>query len=400
MFDRGKDPGTFYKAWWATIKDDIISVFKTIHLGRTHGFSKLNKALVTLLPKKQDANTVLDFRPISLVHSIANPVAKTMSLRLAPLLPTLISPNQSIFIKGRAIHDNFMMVQQLAAFHAANSPTVLLKLDIARAFDTVSWPFLFELMQYLGFGHAWINLVCLPLYSESTMVLVNSRPGDEIYQTTTIVASHKVTPLLQCYLFWSWKSSIVLSTLQHVLVCSPISRAPKEHVAPLYADDTVVFLKPAQQDCETIRELLRLFGETTGLHTNILNSSATPIRCSDQDRDLITQCLHCPIKDFPIPYLGVPLSIWRLKADDLQPLTGKLHNQLSGRRAGFLSKGDKLVLVKSVLAATPIHTMLATDMPKAIKEAIIKCLRSFFWADGRDDNGGNCTVAWSGPQRP
>lgn len=74
-----------------------------------------------------------------------------------------------------------MLVQQVAkSSHAANAPTVLLKLDIARAFDTVSWPFLIELMQYMGFGQIWIDLVCLLLSSASTHILVNSNPGDEI----------------------------------------------------------------------------------------------------------------------------------------------------------------------------------------------------------------------------
>jgi hypothetical protein len=129
-----------------------MSVFKAVRLGRAHGFAKLNRALITLLPKKQDAAYVHDYRPISLVHCVAKLLAKTMSCRLAPVLPTVVSPNQSAFIKGRAIDDNFMLVQQLAkSFHLAKAPTVLLKLDIARAFDTVSWPFIIEVLQHLGF---------------------------------------------------------------------------------------------------------------------------------------------------------------------------------------------------------------------------------------------------------
>jgi hypothetical protein len=168
----------------------------------------------------------------------------------------------------------------------------------------------------------------------------------------------------------------------------------------LYADDTVVFIKPTISDCETFKDLLQLFGVASGLHTNILKSSATPIRCSEEERGIIAQHLLCPVKDFPIPYLGVPLSICKLRVQNLQPLIDNLHNKLSGWRAGLLSKGDRLVLVKSVLAATPIHIMLATDIPKLIKDAIIKCQRTFFWANGRDDGGGSCAVAWKNVCRP
>jgi hypothetical protein len=53
----------------------------------------------------------------------------------------------------------------------------------------------------------------------------------------------------------------------------------------LYTDDTVVFIKLTIADCETIKELLQLFGMATGLHTNILKSSAMPIR-ADHHRAL------------------------------------------------------------------------------------------------------------------
>jgi hypothetical protein len=86
----------------------------TVAACRAHGFEKINNAFVILLPKKQDACEVRDFRPISLVHGVAKLIAKTMSLRLAPILPTLVTPNQSAFIRGRSILDNYMLVQFLA----------------------------------------------------------------------------------------------------------------------------------------------------------------------------------------------------------------------------------------------------------------------------------------------
>jgi hypothetical protein len=44
--------------------------------------------------------------------------------------------------------------------------------------------------------------------------------------------------------------------------------------------------------------------------------------------------------------------------------------------------------------AIPIHAMLATEIPKPISEAIIKCQRNFFWSSGRHDGGGSCAIAW------
>jgi hypothetical protein len=70
----------------------------------------VNGALITLLPKKDGAVELTDFRPISLVHSFAKLLAKILALRLAPKLPQLVDANQSAFVRGRCIHDNFVLV--------------------------------------------------------------------------------------------------------------------------------------------------------------------------------------------------------------------------------------------------------------------------------------------------
>jgi hypothetical protein len=74
----------------------------------------LNSAYVTLLPKKAEALEVKDFRLVSLIHSFAKIVTKILANRLASRLPEIVSANQSAFIKGRCIHDNFILVQQTA----------------------------------------------------------------------------------------------------------------------------------------------------------------------------------------------------------------------------------------------------------------------------------------------
>jgi hypothetical protein len=116
-------------------------------------FRQLNSAFITLLPKKEEAQQPGEFRPISLVHSFAKLVTKILANRLAPHMDKLVTTNQSAFIKGRFIQDNFMMVQQTARFlHAQKQSWILLKLDISKAFDSVSWAFLLEILEHMGFG--------------------------------------------------------------------------------------------------------------------------------------------------------------------------------------------------------------------------------------------------------
>jgi hypothetical protein len=81
-----------------------------------------------------------------------------MANRLSPDLSSLISINQTTFIKRRCIHDNFMCVQQVIKdLHKRKIPSLFMKLDISKAFDSVNWPYLLNIMSYLGFGHRWLN---------------------------------------------------------------------------------------------------------------------------------------------------------------------------------------------------------------------------------------------------
>jgi hypothetical protein len=52
---------------------------------------------------------------------------------------------------------------------------VLLKLDISRSFDSISWGFLFEVLRHLGFGVLFLKWVAI-LNTANTKVVVNGEP--------------------------------------------------------------------------------------------------------------------------------------------------------------------------------------------------------------------------------
>jgi hypothetical protein len=101
-------------------------------VGDERGFSRLNGALITLIQKRQNAKEIGDFRTISLVHSFSKLFSKLIANRLRPRLAKIVSANQSAFIKGRSLHDNSVLVRQVARrINEHKHQGVSLKLDIA-----------------------------------------------------------------------------------------------------------------------------------------------------------------------------------------------------------------------------------------------------------------------------
>ena len=162
----------------------------------SQGFELLNTANIILLPKKRDALRVTDFRPISLIHSIAKIFAKLLANRLAPLPDSLVSKCQSAFIK-RSIHDNFLYVQNIVrAMQKMKLPTLFLKLDIHKAFDTVSWSYLLEVLQALGFGPRWREWVSILFRTMSSRVLLNGQQGPAFSHNRGVRQGDPLSPML------------------------------------------------------------------------------------------------------------------------------------------------------------------------------------------------------------
>ena len=173
--------GLFFRSCWDTISEDLLAAITQLVEMGDGGAPLLNSANIVLIPKKPDAEVVGDFRPISLIHSVSKLLSKMMATRVAPLLSELVSASQSAFIKKRCIHDNFLHVQSiLRELHSDKIPSFFVKLDISKAFDSVNWAYLTELLGVLGFGPRWIRWVCLLLSMASSRVLLNGKPGPRI----------------------------------------------------------------------------------------------------------------------------------------------------------------------------------------------------------------------------
>jgi hypothetical protein len=119
---------------------------------------------------------------------------------------------------------------------------------------------------------------------------------------------------------------------------SPRSRGIK---ASLYADDTTLFVKPTKPDISALKEILEMFGQATGLCTNLQKTEVFPISYHDLVLEDILEGFPAPIKSFPCHYLGLPLHLKRVWKIDFMPLLDKVGwggRELPGWKGKLMTK--------------------------------------------------------------
>jgi hypothetical protein len=168
----------------------------------------------------------------------------------------------------------------------------------------------------------------------------------------------------------------------------------------LYADDAAIFINPTVTDVNNIKEILVNFGRVTGLTTNVQKSSVSPIRCDGLDLTSILAAFPASRAAFPIFYLGLPLSLGRLKRVDFQPLVDKASSKLANWMGKFFTTAGRATLVKAVLSSQPVYYLSALNAPAETIEDIDRRRKRFLWTGTDQIAGGKCKVAWPKACRP
>lgn len=107
-----------------------------------------------MLPKVDSPQIFSDIRLISLCNGTGKIIAKVINARLNSLLLKIISTNQSGFMKGRDITENILLAQEIVSDNKKpmKGGNIVIKLDMAKAYDRVSWPYLCFMLRHLGFA--------------------------------------------------------------------------------------------------------------------------------------------------------------------------------------------------------------------------------------------------------
>lgn len=125
-----------------------------------------------------------------------------------------------------------------------------------------------------------------------------------------------------------------------------------------------------------------------------------PIFDGEDNIQEIVHILGCQVQQFPIKYLGLPLSTKKVPKAQFQSLVETVARKMPPCHGSLMARSGRLVWIKSVLRAIPIYSMMAYSLPPWARKEIDAICRKFFWVGKDASVRGRCMVAWETCCRP
>ncbi|XP_071923161.1 uncharacterized protein [Coffea arabica] len=371
--------GKFFTFAWEVVGPDIFQAILSFFCGAELPRFVIATSIV-LIPKVLNPQSFSQFRPISVCNFLNKVISRILVSCLTSILPRIISPRQSGFVQGRTLSDNFLLAQELITDigKKCRGRNVVLKLDMAKAYDRMSWVFIIRVLRRFGFGERFIDMVWRLLSNVWFSVLVNGvsygffkssrglRQGDPLSPALFIIRAEVLSRGLN--LLYSQSNFVGYKVPRH---CPTIS-----HLA--FADDIIIFANGSASSLKKIMRVLELYQKALGQLVNtsksgfLLHPSFPMARQGIIER--VTKFLR---RGFPIRYLGLPLYTGRCKGSYFADLSQQMVDKVLSWKTRLLSSGGKIILIKHVLSSIPIHLLATGVMPKSIFQMIERVCANF-----------------------
>lgn len=134
--------------WFMTF---ILFTVENFHAGSLPIF-RLNFGIITLLPKKEDASQIQQYRPICLLNVCYKIFTKVCTNRINVVASSVIKPTQSAFMSERHILEGVVVLHETVhELHTRKLDGLILKIDFEKTYDKVRWSFLQQALRLKGF---------------------------------------------------------------------------------------------------------------------------------------------------------------------------------------------------------------------------------------------------------
>ncbi|XP_057779814.1 uncharacterized protein LOC130998415 [Salvia miltiorrhiza] len=387
--------GSFFQTCWEIIKTDVVSAVQTFFRS-SYLPTGCNSSTMILIPKKKDVSTVADLRPIVLSNFFFKIISKILASRLSRIASTHISNNQFGFISGRNIHDCIMLSSEgFNSMQRTNrGSNMACKIDIRKAFDTIRWEFIMQVLRANGYHEKFVNWIWIIFSSARLSILYNGQLSGYFSCSRGVRQGDPLSPIL---------FGIAEDVLSHLISSCVESR----HLSPMgfsrannfpthlfYADDIILFSTATVRNARKIKEILNYYGSISGQVCSQEKSNLYFARGVTTDRRrAIQRVMGFSVGNLPMTYLGVPIFVGRQRASYLMPIFDKIVQKFARWKGLQLSIAGRLCLVRSMIQSSIVHSMMVYKWPKSLLHSLDRKCRNFIWT-GSIDQQPRCSVSW------
>ncbi|XP_073149021.1 uncharacterized protein [Henckelia pumila] len=340
----------FFQSCWDFVQHDVMDAVLDFFRGSliAQGFTATT---ITLIPKVEGAQAWTDFRPISLCNVSNKIISKLLYSRLRSVVGKLVSQSQSGFVPGRMIADNILLAHELT--HSLNLPArggnVILKLDMAKAYDRVQWSFLLDVLRRFGFSEQVVRMVRACISFCKFSVNVNGTPAGFFASSRGLRQGDPLSPLLFVLGAEYLSRGLDRLFLQHAdLRYRSGCDLPISHLA--YADDVIIFANGGSRGLQRLKDFLAHYENCSGQLVNVAKSAMIfPPGWTARRRSRLLQITGFAEGHLPLKYLGAPLFRGNHKCSLFEPLLQSVRKKLEGWESRSLAPGSRMTLIRSVL---------------------------------------------------
>jgi len=320
----------FFHSFWDIIKMDVKNAVLEFFT-KSWMMPNFNANTLILIPKTPNADNISQYRPIALANFKYKIISKILADRIATIMPIIISLEQKGFIQGRQIKDCICLASEAINLLDKKSygGNLAFKVDIAKAFDTIEWPFLLKVMHAYGFSNLLCNWIKVILESASLSISINGSQNGYFNCKRGVQQGDPLSPLLFCTAEDVLSRSITKLVQEGKLELISSSRHHQLPSHILYADDVMIFCKGKLSSVQALKDLFLTYAGCSGQHINPSKSTIFSGSLSTGRLNHLVNLLGFNVGSFPFNYLGVPIFKGKPKSSHMQPLADKIKTKLA-----------------------------------------------------------------------
>ena len=256
---------------------------------------------------------------------------------------------------------------------------VILKLDFEKAFDSVNWNFLLDLLNSFGFGSKWLSWIKECISTATISVLINGSPSDQFRTERGIRQGDPLSPFL--FNIVAEGLSILFRRAMAAGLVNGVRIGSSGPVLSYlqFADDTIIFCEASMDEEKNIKNLLRCFELLSGLKTNLHKSSLSGVGIDETVLKEFADVLKCKVQNLLIKYLGLPLGASPRSCATWKAAIDNFKKKLTLWKSKFLSFEGRVTLIKFVLCSLPVYYLSIFKMPEMVAKELDMIKARFLW---------------------